>query len=178
MLKSRFREGTEGVIDLPDVLAAVIDRFALWLYIGSLFEPAGSAGEEYDQANWSLLISKWIFGHTYDIPCLQNEVAKAMLAAMRRLPEVPSLVKALTQFEPTAPLKRMLAQLLALKADPKVIDHGSSELTKAGFDRNLQKYQQYRLSSLRITQHAAYLENDSPRQRPQNMLGLDSTPQA
>ncbi len=50
----------------------------------------------------------------------------------RRLPEVPLLVKARAQAEPKAPLRRILAQLFALKGDPNVIVHGSSELTDRG----------------------------------------------
>lgn len=64
-----FEKETEGVTNLPGVLAAVTDEFVLWLYTGSLFEPTGSAGEKSYQANWRLLVSTWIFGDIYEIPC-------------------------------------------------------------------------------------------------------------
>lgn len=76
---------SEQSLTLPEVSAAMFNRFQLWAYTGSFYD----SEEKVDDASWNVLIKLWIFGHECGIASVQNAAIDGLVARQELLPWFP-----------------------------------------------------------------------------------------
>ncbi|KAK4540190.1 hypothetical protein LTR36_009688 [Oleoguttula mirabilis] len=110
--KSCYKEGKEGVIELPDEEVDVVEQFVKWLYTRQVDKPV-----EHHAA--FLAMSKlWTFSDRRDVPLLANTMVDAMRDVIFRTRKLPTqaLHYIYENTTPNSELRRFVIDLIARTA--------------------------------------------------------------
>ncbi|KAK5688688.1 hypothetical protein LTS10_000666 [Elasticomyces elasticus] len=83
-VKKTFKEGSEGVIELPTEDVAVLELFVRWLYTRRLPETPATGD------NFNILVNLWLFTDRRECPLLANQLLDAMRDEIVRLWQIPT----------------------------------------------------------------------------------------
>ncbi|KAK3645704.1 hypothetical protein LTR56_008891 [Elasticomyces elasticus] len=84
-MKETFKEGSEGVIELPNENVSTFEPFVRWLYTRKLPETPATGDDIRN------LINLWLFADRRECPLLANQVLDAVRDAIVRRWQVPAI---------------------------------------------------------------------------------------
>ena len=115
-LQGDFKEAVEATVFIPEDLPAVVQRFQLWAYTGSVL----LVGEDIKKTGVELwLLQLYFFAERYDIPDLQNCVIDIFTASWATLVDAPVWWPQ-TVYDNTSsisPLRRLMVDMYAQVVD-------------------------------------------------------------
>ncbi|SMY22394.1 unnamed protein product [Zymoseptoria tritici ST99CH_1A5] len=113
----------DGKISLPNVSIATLKQYAYWTYQTPNFTFPGDAEIEQLQESKTMLIDLWIFGETYGVARLQNEVMSALCALLSTRPLLLAKadITAIFRRSPSSysQLRRLASLILVARAQVK-----------------------------------------------------------
>lgn len=155
-LKGEWKEGKEGVLNLPEVSSADFQIFHDFVNTSKVHFTISSDHEEQD---WTRIAKIWLLGDFLESVSFKDAVVDAMLAAMRRTSKIP-----VTMYQPVfggtafpSSMRRLLVDIAVFSWFPDALSNQPSDPKYVDFFKDVAVIERQRnLNSSQSSNAAPY----------------------